>query len=163
MTTKIILALSMSLNLMLAFVILEGNKKPVSLADFRDAVADTSVASQAVAPAPAELAPLPAAETVPVAAAPAAAAVEEPAPAPALIVANDWAAYKQEMADDSDVVVSNVFRLEKNGNRAMNAAVRRLEAAGKDVLFSCLMPATGGGTFYLIRLVPATPEIPRRL
>jgi len=43
----------------------------------------------------------------------------------------------------------------------MDAAVSRLQASGKEVLFSCLMPATGGGTFYLIRLVSATPEIPR--
>jgi len=83
-----------------------------------------------------------------------------PAPAPAIIVANDLAAYKQEMTEDRDVVVSNLFRSEKNCDRAMKAAVRRLQVAGKEVLFSCLMPATGGGTFYLIRLVSVAPEIP---
>ena len=153
MTTKIVLMLSMSLNVMLAFVIVQNNKKPVALADFRDAVADTRV--------PAEVLPPPAAEAVLVEAAPAAAAVEVQTPAPAIIVANDLAAYKQEMAEDRDVLVSNLFRSEKNCDRAMNAAVRRLQVAGKDVLFSCLMPATGGGTFYLIRMVSVVPEIPR--
>ena len=161
MTTKIILVLSMSLNMMLAFVVLENNKKPVALADFRDSVADTRASYQPVTTVPAVVAPPPAAETVLVEAAPAAVAVEKQTPPPAIIAANDWAAYKQEMADDRDVVVSNIFRSEINGERAMNASVRRLLAAGKDVLFSCLMPATGGGTFYLIRLVPAAPEIPR--
>ena len=160
MTNKIALVLSMSLNVMLALVILENNKKPVALADFRDAVSDNRASVQLVDAAPAEVIPPPAVEPVVVEAAPAAAAVEEPAPPRAVIVANDWAAYRQEMAEDRDVVVSNIFRSEKNGERAMNAAVNRLVAAGKDVLFSCLMPATGGGTFYLIRLVSVTPEIP---
>ncbi len=158
MTTKINLGLSLTLNVMLGGVILVNNvnnKKPVSLADFRDAVADTRV--------PPEVLPPPAAEIMLVEAAPAAAAVEAQAPAPAkaIIVANDLAAYKQEMAEDRDVVVSNLFRSEKNCNRAMYSMVRSLQAAGKEVLFSCLMPATGGGTFYLIRLVSVTPEIPR--
>ncbi len=161
MTTKINLVLSLSLNVMLALVILVNNKKPVALADFRDSVADTRASYQPVAAAPAEVLLPPAVETALVEAAPAADAVEEPAPPRARIVANDWAAYRQEMADDKDVLVSNLFRSEKNGERAMNAAVGRLLASGKDVLFSCLMPATGGGTFYLIRLVPAAPEIPR--
>ncbi|MDD5208408.1 MAG: hypothetical protein PHV36_03415 [Elusimicrobiales bacterium] len=158
MTTKINLGLSLTLNVMLGFVILQNNKKPVALSDFRDAVADIRV--------PAEVLPTPAPETVFVEAAPAAAAVAEQAPAPAparaqaIIVANDLAAYKQEMAEDRDVVVSNLFRSEKNCDRAMHAAVRRLQVAGKEVLFSCLMPATGGGTFYLIRLVSVAPEIP---
>lgn len=164
MTTKINLGLSLTLNVMLGGVILVNNvnnKKPVSLGDFRDAVADTRM--------PAEVLPPPAVETALVdavpAAAPAAAPVEvqapAPAPAQAVIVANDLAAYKQEMAEDRDVVVSNLFRSERNCNRAMHAMVRSLQAAGKEVLFSCLMPATGGGTFYLIRLVSVTPEIPR--
>ena len=161
MTTKITLVLSMSLNVMLALVVLQNNKKPVALADFRDAIADTGASARLADIVPAEVLPAPAVETALVEAAPAAPAVAEPAPPRAVIVANDWAAYKQEMADDREVVVSNIFRSEKNGELAMNAAVRRLLAAGNDVLFSCLMPATGGGTFYLIRLVPAAPEIPR--
>ncbi len=166
MTTKINLGLSLTLNVILGFVILQNNKKPVALSDFRDAVADTRPSSQAVDIVPAEVLPPPAPETVFVEAAPAAAAVVEQAPAPAparaqaIIVANDLAAYKQEMAEDRDVVVSNLFRSEKNCDRAMHAAVRRLQVAGKEVLFSCLMPATGGGTFYLIRLVSVAPEIP---
>ncbi len=170
MTTKINLALSLTLNVMLAFVILQNNRKPVALGDLRDAVADTRVSDRAAEAAPAEVLPPPAAETFQVQAAPAqveaapaptAAAVEAQAPAPAIVVANDLPAYKQEMAQDRDVVVSNLFRSEKSCNRAMNAAVRRLQAAGKEVLFSCPMPATGGGTFYLIRLVSDVPEIPR--
>ena len=157
MTTKINLGLSLTLNVMLGFVILQNNRKPVALADFRDAVADTRAAGQALDAVPAQVPPLPAAATVPVEAAPAAAVVEEQAPAPAIRVANDWAAYKQEMAEDRDVLVSNLFRSEKNCNRAMNAAVRRLQAAGKDVLFSCPLPASGGGTFYLIRLASSVP------
>lgn len=161
MTTKITLILSMSLNVMLALVILENNKKPAALADFRDAVADTRASYRSVDTVPAEVAPLPTAKTVQAGVAPAAAALEKQTPPPAIIVANEWAAYKQEMADDKDVLVSNIFHSENNAQRAMNAAVSRLQAAGKDVLFSCLMSATGGGTFYLIRLVPAAPEIPR--
>lgn len=161
MTNKITLLLSMSLNVVLSLVILENNKKPVSLADFRDAVADNRASVRLADAVPAETLPPPAAETALVEAAPAAAAVEEPAPAKALIVANDWAAYKQDMAGDSDVLVSNIFLSEKNGKRAMNSAVSKLQAAGKEVLFSCLLPATGGGMFYLIRLVPSTPEIPK--
>lgn len=162
MTTKINLGLSLTLNVMLGGVILVNNinnKKPVSLGDFRDAVADTRM--------PAEVLPPPAVETALVDAVPAAAPavapveVQAPAPAPAVIVANDLAAYKQEMAEDRDVVVSNLFRSERNCNRAMHAMVRSLQSAGKEVLFSCLMPATGGGTFYLIRLVSVAPEIPR--
>jgi len=162
MTTKINLGLSLTLNVILGFVILQNNRKPVSLADFRDSVADTRASYQPADIAPAEVLPPPAPETVLAEAAPAAAAVVEqaPAPAPAIIVANDLAAYKQEMTEDRDVVVSNLFRSEKNCDRAMKAAVRRLQVAGKEVLFSCLMPATGGGTFYLIRLVSVTPEIP---
>jgi hypothetical protein len=160
MTTKINLGLSLTLNVMLGFVILQNNKKPVALSDFRDAVADIRV--------PAEVPPSFAPETVLAEAVPAAApapapVVEQapaPVPAPAIIVANDLDAYKQEMAEDRDVVVSNLFRSEKNCDRAMRAAVRRLQVAGKEVLFSCLMPATGGGTFYLIRLVSVAPEIP---
>lgn len=161
MTNKIALVLSMSLNVMLALVILENNKKPVALADFRDAVANTTAPGQLVNTAPAEVAPPPAVETALVAAAPAAAAVEERTRPRAIIVANDWADYKQEMMEDRDVLVSNVFPSEKNGTRAMEAAVYRLQASGKEVLFSCLMPATGGGVFYLIRLVSNAPEIPR--
>lgn len=166
MTTKINLGLSLTLNVMLGGVILVNNlnnKKPVALSDFRDAIADTRVPAQTVDTAPAEFLPPPAVEPVLVDAAPSAAAVEAQAPAraQAIIVANDLAAYKQEMAEDRDVVVSNLFRSEKNCNRAMYAMVRSLQAAGKEVLFSCLMPATGGGTFYLIRLVSVTPEIPR--
>ncbi|MHB0995042.1 MAG: hypothetical protein ACYC2I_01590 [Elusimicrobiales bacterium] len=163
MTTKIALVLSMSLNVMLAFVIVDNNRKPVSLGDIRDAVADTGVPVPPVeaAPVQTELVPPPAAETVLTDAVPAEAAVETPVPAPEPVVANDWAAYRQEMTDDKDVLVSNIFRSEKNGERAMTSAVSRLYAAGKDVLFSCLLPATGGGFFYLIRLAPAAQEIPR--
>ncbi|MCM2268257.1 MAG: hypothetical protein NDI60_10850 [Elusimicrobiales bacterium] len=161
MTTKITLVLSMSLNVVLGLAILQTNKRPVALADFRDAIADTRAPGQLAETAPAEVLPPPAAETALVDAPRAAAAIEEPAPAPAVIVANDWAAYKQDMADDKDVLVSNIFRSENNAQRAMSAAVARLHADGKDVLFSCLMPATGGGMFYLIRLVSDTPEIPR--
>jgi len=164
MTTKINLGLSLTLNVMLGFVILQNNKKPASLGDLRDSVADTRPSYQPADIAPAEVLPPPAPETVLAEAAPAAAALVEqapaPAPAPAIIVANDLAAYKQEMTEDRDVVVSNLFRSEKNCDRAMKAAVRRLQVAGKEVLFSCLMPATGGGTFYLIRLVSVAPEIP---
>ena len=164
MTTKINLVLSLTLNVMLGGVILVNNfnnKKPVSLGDLRDSVADTRAVYQPPVAAPAEVLPPPVVETALVLAPPAAAAVEEPAPRRAVVVANDWAAYKEEMADDRDVVVSNVFHSKKNSEKAMNAAVRGLLASGKDVLFSCLMPATDGGTFYLIRLVSATPEIPR--
>ncbi|OGS12104.1 MAG: hypothetical protein A2234_07360 [Elusimicrobia bacterium RIFOXYA2_FULL_58_8] len=161
MTTKINLVLSLSLNVMLTLVILGNNKKPVALADFRDAVSDTPAAEPLMETAPAVVMPPLAAETPLVEAARAAAVTEEPAPPQAVIVGNDWAAYKQEMLDDKDVLVSNIFRLERNATRAMNASVNRLQATGKEVLFSCLMPATGGGTFYLIRLVSAAPEIPR--
>lgn len=163
MTTKIALVLSMSLNVMLAFVIVENNRKPVSLGDIRDAVADTGIPAQPVetAPVPAELVPPPAPETVLTDAVPAAAAVEAPAPAPEPIIANDWAAYRQEMADDKEVLVSNIFRSETNSKRAMEAAVGRLYAAGKDVIFSCVLPATGGGYFYLVRLAPEAQEVPR--
>ena len=163
MTTKIVLVLSMSLNVMLAFVVIENNRKPVSLGDFRDSVADIRPAVQLPAPAVAEAAPAlpPAAEAVVVDAAPAAAAVEAQPLPPAIVVANDWAAYKQDMADDKDVLVGNLFRSEKNATRAMNAAVTRVYASGRDVLFSCLMPATGGGVFYLIRLAPASADVPR--
>ena len=160
MTTKITLVLSMSLNVLFAVGIVGNTRKPVSLADFRDSVADIPVPAPLVEPIPAEVLPPPVVETPLVEALPAAAAVEEPAPLPAVIVANDWASYKQEMADDKDVLVSNIFRSEKNAERAMTAAVNRIYASGNDVLFSCLMPATGGGTFYLIRLVSATQEIP---
>jgi hypothetical protein len=160
MTTKIVLILSMSLNVLLAFVIVDNNKRPVSLGDFRDAIADTPAPVQLPEAAPAELLPPPAAETVLTEAAPAAAAVEElAAPAP-VIVANDWAAYRQEMADDKDVLVSNIFRSEINAQLAMKAAVGRMYASGKDVLFYCVLPATGGGVFYLIRTVSAEPKIP---
>lgn len=152
----------MSLNVVLGLAVLQNGKKPVSLGDFRDAVADTRPVAQPAEAAPAELLPPLPAETALVDA-PRAAAVEEPAPAPkpAVIVANDWAAYRQDMAEDPDLVVSNVFRSERNAQRAMDAAVGRIYASGKDIIFSCLMPATGGGVFYLIRLVPATAEIPR--
>jgi len=162
MTTKIVLLLSMSLNVLLAFVIVENNRKPVSLGDFRDAIADIPVPVQTPEAAPAEMLPPPAVETVLADAAPAAAAVAEtiaPVPAP-VIVANDWAAYRQEMADDRDVLVSNIFRSEKNAQRAMRTAVSRLYASGKDVLFYCVLPATGGGVFYLVRTVSDEPEIP---
>ena len=157
MTTKITLVLSMSLNVVLALVVLQNNKRPVALADFRDSVADTRGSVRLADAVPAEVLPPPAVETVLADAA----AVEVPAPPRAVIVANDWAAYKQEMADDKEVLVSNLFRSETNAQRAMSAAVGRLQANGSDVLFSCLMPATGGGTFYLVRLVSAAPEIPR--
>ena len=165
MTTKINLALSLTLNVMLGAVILANNvnnKKPVALSDSRDAVADTRAAVQEADALPAGILPPPSAAPALAEAPPAAAAAEVRAPArpQAIIVANDLAAYKQEMAEDRDVVVSNLFRSEKNCNRAMYAMARSLQAAGKEVLFSCLMPATGGGTFYLIRLVSVTPEIP---
>ena len=161
MTTKITLVLSMSLNVLFAVGIVGNTRKPVSLADFRDSVADTRIPEQTAIPAPAELVPPPAVETPLVDAIPAAAAaVQEPAPLPPAIVAIDWAAYRQEMAEDKEVLVSNIFRSEANAQRAMTAAVNRIYASGNDVLFSCLMPATGGGTFYLVRLVPATQEIP---
>lgn len=166
MTTKIALLLSMSLNVLLAFVIVDINKKPVSLGDFRDALADTPAPVQTPEAATAEALPPPAPETVlteAAAAAPALPAVEEPAPLPRpapVIIANDWAAYRQEMADDRDVVVSNIFRSERNAQKAMNAAVSRIYASGRDVLFSCVLPATGGGVFYLIRTVSEEPEIP---
>jgi hypothetical protein len=143
----------MSLNVVLGLAILQTNQRPVSLGDFRDAVAST--------PAPAEVLPPPAAETALVEVTHAAPIVEQLPPPPAVIVANDWASYKQEMADDKDVLVSNIFRSDKNAERAMNVAVGKLQASGKDVLFSCLMPATGGGVFYLIRMVSDGPEIPR--
>ncbi len=163
MTTKIALLLSMSLNVMLAFTVMENYKRPVSLGDFRDAVADTRPAAQPLETAPAELIPPPAAEIALVDAPRAAAAVEEPArPAPqAVIVANDWASYREEMAEDRDLLVSNIFRSERNAKRAMEAAVGRIYASGKDVIFSCVLPATGGGVFYLIRLVPSSTEVPR--
>lgn len=160
MTTKIVLLLSMSLNVLLAFVIVENNRKPVSLGDFRDAIADTPAPVQLPEAAPAEFLPPPAAETVLTEAVPAAAAVEEPAAPAPVIVANDWAAYRQEMADDKDVLVSNIFRSEINAQRAMKAAVGRMYASGKDVLFYCVLPATGGGVFYLVRTVSDEPEIP---
>lgn len=156
MTTKITLVLSMSLNVVLALVVMQNNRA-VALADFRDAVADNR---QLVNTAPAEVMPAPAAETALVETVRAAAAVEEPATSPAVIVANNWADYKQETVDDKDVLVSNIFYSEKNAERAMNGAVYRLQATGKEVLFACLMPATGGGVFYLIRLVSAAPEVP---
>jgi hypothetical protein len=168
MTTKITLVLSMSLNVALSLVILQNNKKPVSLGDFRDAVAETRPAEQlpeTIPGAPAELTPPPAVETPLVEAvpaeAPAVSAVVEAPPPPPVVIANDWAAYKQEMAEDKDVLVSNIFRSETNAQRAMEKAVQRLYSAGKDVLFSCLMPATGGGVFYMIRLSPDAQEIPR--
>jgi len=151
MTTKITLVLSMSLNVVLGLAILQTNKRPVSLGDFRDAVAST----------PVEAAPPPAPETALVEVTHAAAIEEQLPPPPAVIVANDWAAYRQEMADDKDVLVSNIFRSDKNAERAMNSAVEKFQSEGKEVLFSCLMPATGGGVFYLVRLVSETPEIPR--
>ena len=158
MTTKIVLLLSMSLNVLLAFVIVENNRKPVSLGDFRDAIADTPIPVQTPEAAPAEMLPPPAVETVLAEAAPAAAAVAETiAPAP-VIVANDWAAYRQEMADDRDVLVSNIFRSENTAQRAMRTAVSRLYASGKDVLFYCVLPATGGGVFYLVRTVSDRSE-----
>lgn len=148
----------MSLNVLLAFVIVENNKRPVSLGDFRDAIADTPVPVQLPQAAPAELLPPPAIETT-LPQASAAGVAEPDAPAP-VIVANDWAAYRQEMADDKDVLVSNIFRSEINAQRAMNAAVSRMYASGKDVLFYCVLPATGGGVFYLVRTVSEEPEIP---
>lgn len=163
MTTKITLVLSMSLNMVLGLVVLQNNKRPVSLGDFRDAVAEARPAAQLPETAPAELLPPLPAETALVEAPRAAAAVEEaaPAPRPAAVVANDWISYRQEMSEDPDLVVSNLFRSERSAQRAMDAAVGRLYASGKDIVFSCLMPATGGGVFYLIRLVPASAEIPR--
>jgi hypothetical protein len=161
MTNKITLLLSMSLNVVLALVVLQNNKRPVALADFRDAVADNRASVQIADTIPAEVMPPPPVEPPLADAAPAAAAVEAPLPPKAVIVANDWAAYKQDVAGDKDVLVSNIFMSEKNAQRAMDAAVNRLQASGKEVIFSCLMPATGGGMFYLVRLVSATPEIPR--
>jgi len=198
MTTKIALILSMSLNMVLALVLLQGTKKPVSLGDFRDAVADTRPAAHAMENALADAVPAAAASAAPAdaasmaapvapmapvaqaapaelaAVAPAAAdAADEPVPSPAaapapvkpapraLVVANDWEGYKKDMAGDKDVVISNIFRSEKAGKTAMRSAVNKQRARGREVLFSCLLPATGGGMFYIIRLAQVTPDMPR--
>ncbi len=71
---------------------------------------------------------------------------------------NDWAAYKKDAADDNDVVISNIFRSKRRGEKAMVAAARRSKARGKDILFSCVLPEKSGGVFYVIRLAP--PSVP---
>ncbi len=195
MLNKIILVLSMTLNLVLALIIY-GTNKPVKLADFRDALSDTPTTAQqmqnslanatpaavpAVDAAPALVAPVegaqlpvapgiaaPAQITAPVsAAAPVAAAapIEPVAPikTAALMITggNDWRAYKQDAAEDSDVFISNIFRSRKNGERAVAAAVRRTKARGKNVLFSCLLPEKSGGVFYVIRMAPPVVHPPQ--
>ena len=189
MLNKIVLLLSMTLNLVLALVVLDYNNKPLRTLNFRDAISDTPTTSQlmnnslagvtpvtvppadvalippspvAVAPVPADLAPVEVTATVSATAPEAAAAPVKPA-APVKTAAlmikggNDWAAYKQDAAEDSDVFVSNVFRSRKNGEKAVAAAVKRVKARGKEVLFSCVLTEKSGGVFYVIRM--ATPSI----
>jgi hypothetical protein len=116
----------------------------------------------AVAPVPAALAPVEVTTTVSDAAPEAAAVPVKPA-APVKTAAlmikggNDWAAYRQDAAEDSDVFVSNIFRLRANGEKAVVAAVRRNKALGKEILFSCVLTEKSGGVFYVIRM--ATPAI----
>lgn len=187
MVNKIVLLLSMTLNLVLALVVFQSNK-PIKLTDFRDALSDTPTTAQLMNNSLAGIAPelvppgdAAAVPVVPVAPAlapvlPAAPAVE-PAPvtaaAPIAPVApivpiktaalmikggNDWTAYKQDAAEDSDVFISNIFRSRKNGEKAVAAAVRRTKARGKNVLFSCLLPEKSGGVFYVIRMAPPEPQ-----
>lgn len=185
MLNKITLLLSMTLNLVLAIIVYENNK-PVKLADFRDAMSDTRTSGQLMSNSLASVTPalVPPAEALPgivepVVAAPAAlvpvevtTTVSEIAPeaavapvpvAPVKTAAlmikggNDWAAYKMDAAEDSDVFVSNIFRLRKNGEKAVVAAVKRIKASGKDVLFSCVLTEKSGGVFYVIRM--AAPAI----
>jgi hypothetical protein len=129
-----------------------------------------AIAAPVAQVAPAELAPVAPAVVPPVAEAPAAdepAAAPEVAPAPAkparsvLVVANDWEGYKKDAAGDRDVIISNIFHSEKTGKIAMRSAVNKQRARGREVLFSCLLPATGGGMFYMIRLAQTTPDVPR--
>ena len=180
MLNKIVLLLSMTLNLVLALIVFQNNK-PLKAVDFRDALSDTPTTSQLMNNSLASVTPVPAA---PVAAAPVVAdpaiAVLAPAAAPVSEVApvaavahvqtvvpvktaalmirggNDWAAYKQDAAEDSDVYVSNIFRSRKRGEQAVAAAVKRTKARGKSVLFSCVLTEKSGGVFYVIRMsVPA--------
>lgn len=113
------------------------------------------------APAPVGLAPVQVTTTVSDVAAEAAAEPVKTAPVKtaALMIkgGNDWLAYKQDAAEDSDVFVSNIFRSRKNGEKAVIAAVKRTKARGKDVLFSCVLTEKSGGVFYVIRM--ATPAI----
>lgn len=192
MLNKIVLLLSMTLNLVLALVVLGYNSKSLRSLDYRDALSDTPATSQLmnnslasvtpalvppaeavpgivepvvaapVAPAPAALAPVEVTTTVSDAAPEAAVVPVKPA-APVKTAAlmikggNDWVAYKQDAAEDSDVFVSNIFRLRKNGEKAVVAAVKRMKAGGKEVLFSCVLTEKSGGVFYVIRM--ATPSI----
>ena len=172
MLNKIILLLSMTLNLVLALVVFGHNNKSLRALDLRDAVSDNPTSSQLMTNSLANITPV---QVTPVVATPApialataqaAAPVTEVAPvvaaAPvksaALLIkgGNDWAAYKQDAVDDSDVVISNIFRSRKRGEKAVAAAVRRNKARGKDILFSCVLPEKSGGVFYVIRMAPAS-------
>ena len=114
------------------------------------------------APAPAALGPVQVTATVSEIAHEAAVAPVEPV-APVKTAAlmikggNDWAAYKLDAAEDSDVFVSNIFRSRRMGEKAVVAAVKRVKARGKEVLFSCVLTEKSGGVFYVIRM--ATPAI----
>jgi hypothetical protein len=190
MLNKIVLLLSMTLNLVLALIVFQNNK-PIKAVDFRDALSDTPATSQLMNNSLASLTPAPVAQVgaVPVPLTPAVAApgplalaqvqvtttVSDAAPEAAAVPApvktaapiktaalmikggNDWAAYKQDAADDSDVYVSNIFRSRKRGEKAVLAAVKRTKARGKDVLFSCVLTEKSGGVFYVIRM--STPVI----
>ena len=124
-----------------------------------------------VAQAPAALPPVEVTTTVSEIAPEAAAApvetapVKKPAPVKtaALMIkgGNDWLAYKQDAAEDSDVFVSNIFRLRKNGEKAVVAAAKRFKASGKEILFSCVLTEKSGGVFYVIRMAPAAVHPPR--
>ncbi len=196
MLNKIVLLLSMTLNLVLALVVLGYNSKSLKSLDYRDALSDTPATSQLmnnslasvtpalvppaeavpgiaepVVAAPAALAPVEVTTTVSEIAPEAAAApvetvpVKKPAPVKtaALMIkgGNDWLAYKQDAAEDSDVFVSNIFRLRKNGEKAVVAAAKRFKASGKEILFSCVLTEKSGGVFYVIRMAPAAVHPPR--
>lgn len=185
----------MSLNLVLALVVLGYNNKSLKSFDFRDAMSDRPASGQLMNNSLASLTPAPVtpadAALVPVApviAAPAPAdlalapvqaapLVSEAAPvvaeAPVKTAApiktaalmirggNDWAAYRQDAAGDGDVFVSNIFLLRKNGEKAVVAAVRKNKARGREILFSCVLPAKSGGVFYVIRMAPPAIHPPQ--
>ena len=187
MLNKVTLLLSMTLNLVLALIVYENNKPvkladfrdAMSDTQTSGQLMNNSLASLPTAPVtPIDAAPVPAAPVAAVPATVAPAPVEVTAtvseiaheaavaPAPAAPVktaalmikgGNDWAAYKQDAAEDSDVFVSNIFRSRKNGEKAVAAAVKRVKARGKEVLFSCVLTEKSGGVFYVIRM--AAPSI----
>ncbi len=191
MLNKITLLLSMSLNLVLALIVYESNKpvKALDFRDAMSdthtsgQLMNNSLASLTPAPvAPVDAALVP---VTPVVAAPEAVAlvsapvapVGEVAPvaalAPVKAIApvktaallitsgNDWAAYKQDAAEDTDVFVSNIFRSRIRGEKAAAAAVRRNKALGKNILFSCVLTAKAGGVFYVIRMAPPVIHPPQ--